>query len=388
MTRGIAFVDLTNARSGTEKIVLGLAQRAAARGELAGVVLPNAEALAPLAKDLQSLGPLARIHPVTSRKALGANAVAIRRALAAMEPGLVHFHCPSYRWGLDTLMGAGLRKSYAMIRTEHNPLMVQPGLVLRRLLRVSDAAIDRFTYVSDGNQQRFEAHLPYRRGRGTVVRNGIDLSAFKTARPLRHRGEVRRSFGFPEHCKISIYVGSFGGRRSLRTAMEALAILSRGTDSEAVASNWRLLVVGEGDQNEVEMPQSFGVAELVHFAGRRNDVPALLAASDLFVTASDFEGLSLSMLEAWASDLPILSTPVDGVSDIVGNEVVRLITAQHGDAVDFARQWRRYMNDDPELTAIHRSASRRVRDHHSADSMLDNYERLYADVLKTRSGWR
>lgn len=386
MTNGIAYVDFTTGVSGTETIVLGLATRAAARGELAGVVLPQVEAVDRLAKDAAQLGRVERIRPVTSRRDFGANALATRQALERLNPSLVHFHCPSYRWGLDSVIGSGLRGRYAVIRTEHNPLMAQPKFAFRKLIGLADRTVDRFTYVSEGNRDRFEQYLPARRGRGTVVANGVDLTRFEKERGDSHRCGVRRALGLSAQSRIAIYVGTFGGRRSLRTMLEGLALAIR--QSPATTANWQLLVVGEGDTTELELPGQYGIQDLVNFVGRRNDVPELLMASDLFVTSSDFEGMSLSMLEAWAAGLPVLSTPVDGVSDIVGSNAVPLITAQHGDAEDFARQWLRYMRGETELLAIHRVASRIVLEQHSAEAMFERYEDAYAETFEARASTR
>ena len=61
-----------------------------------------------------------------------------------------------------------------------------------------------------------------------------------------------------------------------------------------------------------------GIAEQVLFLGQRDDVPDLLAAADLFVLASLFEGLPLVVLEAMALDLPVVATRIGGTSEALG----------------------------------------------------------------------
>ena len=73
-----------------------------------------------------------------------------------------------------------------------------------------------------------------------------------------------------------------------------------------------LLIVGDGIMRRdlEEQTITLGVKENVHFLGARTDVPKLLAASDVFVNSSYWEGLSIAMLEAMAAGLPILATSV------------------------------------------------------------------------------
>jgi len=95
-------------------------------------------------------------------------------------------------------------------------------------------------------------------------------------------------------------------------------------------SSAMLIIVGDGEiLGELKsFAASLGLAESVRFTGERNDVPALMSASDMYISASYREGLSLAMLEAMAAGLPILATKV-GDTEFVLNEGRGLMISPH-----------------------------------------------------------
>lgn len=81
----------------------------------------------------------------------------------------------------------------------------------------------------------------------------------------------------------------------------------------------KLVFAGDGElRPELESKvKKLGLEEKVVFLGSVSNVPDHLAASDVFILSSDYEGLPLSALEAMASGLPVISTEVGGMADIV-----------------------------------------------------------------------
>jgi glycosyltransferase involved in cell wall biosynthesis len=85
-------------------------------------------------------------------------------------------------------------------------------------------------------------------------------------------------------------------------------------------ANLRLLLVGGGDRAvETELHTFFrvqGIEQLVTFAGLRKDVPTLLAAADLMIFPSRWEGLPGAVIEARISGLPVVASDLPGVHEI------------------------------------------------------------------------
>lgn len=90
----------------------------------------------------------------------------------------------------------------------------------------------------------------------------------------------------------------------------------------------RLRLVGDGPLRASceDMARALGVAGRVEFLGNRDDVPALLASSDIFVLASKFEMLPISVLEAMRAGLPVIASDVGGVRETVTDGETGLLT--------------------------------------------------------------
>src|SRR5213078_1005000 len=86
-----------------------------------------------------------------------------------------------------------------------------------------------------------------------------------------------------------------------------------------VGPRTRLIIAGDGQllPAVTELTGSLGVAPFVHLLGARGDVPDILNALDTFVLSSDLEGLPLVVLEAMATGLPVVSTRVGGVPNVL-----------------------------------------------------------------------
>lgn len=372
----ICLVALTNNVSGTERVVSDIARAVQQRDVPVAAMVPGGAQLDGFASRLAAGGvEVARIGSVTGKRSLGRNLVPAARFFRAWRPTTVHFHCPHHRWGLDVLLAARVARVPRVVRTEQNPLMTPPGRVVAPLLRMADAGTDIFTYVSTGNQRRFESLLPRRRGRGTLVENGIDPDQVRTGSSDASRRDLRRRFGLPDDCRVAVYVGSFGDRRSLRQIFEAFCELQ--ASAPTIAGRWRVLVIGAGPQDEQALPAVLGIEHLVVFAGWRPDVHDVLPQCDMFVTASAFEGMSIAILEAWASGLPVLARSVDGLEEVLGAPDFRAMTVESDGKHEFARKWLELMVDDGTLRARHERAGELVRRELTTSRMIEKYVRLY-----------
>jgi len=134
-----------------------------------------------------------------------------------------------------------------------------------------------------------------------VFENGYDLSLFR--RPTGTRGKIRKELGIPVDAIVIIAVARVDPMKDWQNFLDAFSTLS---DIYAIAA-------GEGTKNLADLPR-------LKRLGRRDDVPDLLAASDIFVSSSAYgEGFSNAIAEAMASNLPIVATDVGDAAYIVGD---------------------------------------------------------------------
>lgn len=145
---------------------------------------------------------------------------------------------------------------------------------------------------------------------------------------------------------------------------------------------WVLELIGDGPltRDVQQKTRDLGLADRVEFSGLCNDVPARLAGSDVFVLASGWEGLPLSILEAMRAGLPVVASDVGGVSESVTDEVTGFLVPK-GDKTTLANRLMRLLND----AALRRKmglAGRAAYEREFAfDVMYKRTQQVYEEVL-------
>ena len=141
----------------------------------------------------------------------------------------------------------------------------------------------------------------------------------------------------------------------------------------------RFLLVGDGPLRAelAEQARSLGLDGRVTLTGVRHDVPAIAARADLVVFSSDWEGLSLVALESLAAGTPVLSTPVEGMRDLLEGGAV--IVTGAATPADLARGMIDLLADPARLEILGARGRELVAARYSTAAMLDAYERLYRE---------
>jgi sugar transferase (PEP-CTERM/EpsH1 system associated) len=216
--------------------------------------------------------------------------------------------------------------------------------------------------------------------RVTRIVNGVDTRRF------RPRDGAREVLPPDLRGADRVVVGSVGRMAAVKDPMnlaEAFVRLLR--ERPERAKTLRLVVVGDGEllgRVRDRLDQA-GVGHLAWLPGRRDDVPEILRALDLFVLPSLAEGISNTILEAMASGVPVVATRVGGNAELVdegttGHLVPRADPAALASAID------PYLVS-PDLRASHGAAARRRADtEFSLDRMVRSYTEVYDRVLRER----
>jgi glycosyltransferase involved in cell wall biosynthesis len=179
-------------------------------------------------------------------------------------------------------------------------------------------------------------------------------------------------------------VALFRERKGLEVLLGAVA---RG---RAMGMPLRLRVVGPFETPEYEarmheLAGYLGVADAVDWRGFREDVPAELAAMDMFVMPSVLrEGLPMVLIEAMAAGVPIIGSRIDGVADVIRDGEDGLLV-RPGDADDLASAIAVFVHGEADVQALRSSAYQRQITRYSDRSMAAGVAQVYASVLARRS---
>ena len=154
-----------------------------------------------------------------------------------------------------------------------------------------------------------------------VIPNGLDLTPYRSvSQPFD-----RTLFGFNDNHVISTYIGRLSPEKNLSLLIRAFYGMAMTYD------HVRLLIVGDGpDRENLETQiKHMNLSTKVHFTGmvEYKDIPAYLAACDIFVTPSSSETFGLSTVEAMAAGLPVLGMDAPGSRDIIEDGITGLITS-------------------------------------------------------------
>lgn len=157
-----------------------------------------------------------------------------------------------------------------------------------------------------------EQHVP---GRYTVVRNGVDRARFTVAGPAE-RAAARHALGLDPTAPLAVCVG----RVTRQKGQDVL--LAAWPHVRTACPDARLALVGDGD---LLTALSKNVHSGVTFAGAATDVRPWLAAADVVVLPSRWEGLPLTVLEAFATGRPVVASRVPGIAETVAPGVGALV---------------------------------------------------------------
>ena len=146
---------------------------------------------------------------------------------------------------------------------------------------------------------------------------GIDTGKFR-ADPEMYR-KKRQELGFREEDFLILTVAEMTKNKNHITHLQALALLKNKPDF----ANMHYLIVGRGEEwpHLEQSARELGIADHVHFLGYRTDAPDFYRCSDLFLFMTFREGLSVALMEAMGSGLPILCSRIRGNTDLVDNGV-------------------------------------------------------------------
>jgi glycosyltransferase involved in cell wall biosynthesis len=241
-------------------------------------------------------------------------------------------------------------------------------LAERLLMRGTDRVIVSAESVRDFYLRQVHADP----ARVDVIYNAVDWSQLQTTLPS---GALRASVGVPAAAPLAGIIARLTEQKAHRHLFDAIA----GSPELAAL---HLLVIGDGELREELRAQvdRLGLSARVHFLGARRDLGDLLAAIDLFVMPSLWEGLPLSMVLAMGAGLPVVATRVAGIPEVVENGVTGLLVPP-ADVAALGAALARLVSDQQLRKTLGAAAAAFVRPRFGVDGYLAAITGLYDRLL-------
>lgn len=222
--------------------------------------------------------------------------------------------------------------------------------------------------VSASNRDSGKKYMPG--FKSEVVNNGIDENKFD---PLKYDQSLRTEFGYSDAEVVVLFVARFTNHKQPLTLIKAFA------KALPQLPQLKLLMVGEGDQKEtaLQLAGELNIQDKIKFLPFRQDVPNLLAAADIFVLPSLWEGLPIGLLEAMSMGKAVIASKVDGTIEIVKDEENGLLIAVKNLETELATALVKLGKDETLRKKFGIAARETVKNSFNAGKMTRQIEAIY-----------
>lgn len=360
---------------GAQRIVIELAGRLA-QSDWEVCVITNERGL--LLHDLQGIRGVEVVTVATLRREITPlkdllALVRIVRLLNNFKPDIVHTHTP--KAGLIGRVAARLLR-IPCIHTVHG---IGCDVSAMSLVEKVYLACERLTaklstvqvMVSERLRKTCVEHGLAPDGKVRVISGGFDARQFAK---LPTRSQARAALGLPIE---GVVIGTVSCMKPGKRVGDFVEVCKQ---MRSAIPNMTAVVVGDGElRQEIQRQiERGGLEESIRLLGWRRDVPAIMAALDVFVLMSAHEGLGLVVLEAMAAGVPVVATRVDGCIEII-EETKAGVLIERGDTEGGAAAVVRLLNDRERLEQMGARARKGVT-RWNFNAMCERYKEVYWEV--------
>jgi glycosyltransferase involved in cell wall biosynthesis len=335
------------------------------------LLLEDAPEVAPLRERAAALEVPVRLVAPMPLGLTGARRVpAFARLLRRERPRVFHAHMSSpvaCKWGLAA---AVLARVPAVLGTVQVGAYEPPNRSAYWQLRGLARGVDRYLAVSREIAAELTGKLGWPAEKVEVVYNAVDTERAVVEAPPG----LREQLGGGETRPLVLTPARLNPQKGHRVLLEAIVEVP-----EAL-----FLLAGDGPERaslEAEA-ERLGVADRVRFLGRREDVPQLLAACDVFALPSLYEGSSLAVLEAMAARIPVVSSAIGGTEELIEDGRDGLLVPP-GDAEALAVALRRALGDEELRKSLAARARERVDADLTREQMASRVTAAYRELLSS-----
>jgi glycosyltransferase involved in cell wall biosynthesis len=299
----------------------------------------------------------------------------IRSLIKEFKPHIIHTHTAKAGFLGRAASLTVLRRSM-LVHTYHghllfgyfSPFKTKLVVIIERLLAlftntligVGQQVVDDLVEARIGNSNKF-----------IVINPGLEVSV------RQDRSQVRRKLGISNE----VFVISWAGRFADIKAPERVIEIAR--SSEISQKGFRFIMIGGGTLLDATKQTSENLDLPIDFLGWRNDPEDLIAASDLLLMTSKNEGTPLSAIQAQVLGIPVLTTDVGAIGEIVSKNISGFIEPY--DAKKFQDLILLMANDKSLWLAQSNEAKRQSVEKFSVSRLVADHERLYKKLTSDQA---
>jgi len=207
------------------------------------------------------------------------------------------------------------------------------------------------------------------------IPNGVDTTLFHPVDHLQ-KEDLKRRFNFPS-LPILIYSGRLESVKGLAVLFRAWQRVLKDREGSY------LLIVGDGSQKDglINLAKELKIIESVRFAGHVDNVNEYLQTGDGFLFPSFAEGLSNALLEAMASELPIVATKIGGTEEVIENKKNGILV-EAGSVDKLAKGIITLLRRPEAAYRLGREARRTIEGNYSIGVVAQKYLKVYKEMIK------
>ena len=179
---------------------------------------------------------------------------------------------------------------------------------------------------------------------------------------------------------FAVCIGRLEEQKGHRYLIEAVGLMP-----ERLRTRLRVFFLGDGSLASMlrGLAEEKGVAAQFVFVGHTPYIPEYLSLGDFLVLPSLWEGMPLSVLEAYGAEKPVLATDIAGTRDVVSPGFTgELVPAR--DPQSLARRLEAWLSAPEKLVAMGEAAGQKWRNEYSFEVMVGRYRKLYAELTGKR----
>ena len=317
---------------------------------------------------------------------LAGRVVSLRRLIRSRRPAIVHTAIfESDVAGRMAAIGSEAALVTSLVNTPYDAVRLHDPNVRRLSLRTArwlDGWTARnmtthFHAVSETVKRAAVDDLRIPPDRITVVPRGRDPERLGVPSPAR-RLASRRALGWDPDDEVIVTIGRHEFQKGHRYLLEAVGRLRR------TRPRLRVIVAGRRGNASADveaMRRSLDLVDEVRFVGHRDDVPSLLAAADLFVFPSLYEGFGGALIEAMALGLPIVASDVPAIREVV-EEGRNSLLVPRGDPDALATGIAELLDQAERREAFGRWSRRRFEERFTLDRVVPPMVELYRSLVR------